>query len=85
MEIIKTKEFNKSFDKLAQNIKEIYSKQEERFKDNYRDSRLHIKKVKSLGRAFSFRVTRSYRVFFYLKNQEFAIFFDIDHRKDIYK
>lgn len=85
MEIIKTKEFYKSFNKLAKNIQELYHKQEDRFKNNYKDQRLHVKKVKTLKRAFPFRVTRSYRVFFFLKDEITAIFFEIDHRKDAYR
>lgn len=85
MEIIKTIDFNKSFKCLPKEICRLYSIQEKRFKENWRDSRLHIKKVHSLGPALSFRITRRYRVFFYFQDTETAIFFDIDHRKDIYR
>lgn len=85
MEIIKTNDFAKAFEKLPKEIQHIYFTQEERFRENWRDTRLHIKKVRILPFALSFRITRRYRVFFYFQNLETAIFFEIDHRKDIYK
>ena len=50
------------------------------------DARLHTKALSAplVGR-FSFRITRRYRVFFYFKNANMAVFFEIDHRKDIYR
>ncbi|MDP2951658.1 MAG: hypothetical protein Q8N55_04730 [bacterium] len=85
MEIIKTNDFQHSFIKLPKNVQRLYKKQEKIFLENCRDSRLHIKKVQALGYAMSFRITRKYRVFFYFQNSETAIFFEIDHRKDIYR
>ena len=85
MEIIKTKDFQRTFSKLPKDIQALYEKQEKRFLENHRDSRLHIKKVRSLDYAMSFRITSRYRVFFYFQNSETAIFFEIDHRKDIYR
>ena len=85
MRIIKTNDFNRSFKKLPKEIQRLYTTQEKRFKNNWHDSRLHIKKIRALRYALSFRITRRYRVFFYLQNTETTIFFEIDHRKDIYK
>ena len=85
MKIIKTNNFNRAFKKLSQDVQRLYITQEKRFEKNWRDSRLHIKKIRVLAFAFSFRVTRRYRTFFYFKDTETAIFFDIDHRKNIYK
>ena len=84
MEIIRTNEFNAALQKLPKEIQNLYHTQEVRFRTNWRDSRLHLKKVKGLLYAFSFRITRRYRVFFYFQNSDTAIFFDVDHRKDIY-
>lgn len=53
--------------------------------ENWRDPRLHIKKIKGLEHAFSFRVTRSWRVLFYFQDADEAIFFEIDHRRDVYR
>lgn len=85
MEIIKTGDFNRAFGDLPKDIQRLYATQEKRFKENWRDPRLHIKKVRTLPFALSFRITRRYRVFFYFRDTETAVFFEIDHRKDIYK
>jgi mRNA-degrading endonuclease RelE of RelBE toxin-antitoxin system len=85
MKIVKTDDFTHTFDKLPKEIKRLYQTQEERFKENWRDPRLHIKKVKSLKYAFSFRITRNYRVLFYFQDGETAVFFEADHRKETYR
>ncbi len=85
MEIIKTNDFDRVFKKLPKEIQRLCSIQEKRFRKNWRDPRLRIKKVRTLLYVLSFRITRRYRVFFYFQNAERAIFFEIDHRKDIYK
>ncbi|TSC56035.1 MAG: hypothetical protein Greene071421_54 [Parcubacteria group bacterium Greene0714_21] len=85
MEIIRTEDFEQSFRKLPSEIQRLYAVQKDRFLSNWRDPRLHIKKVKTLPYALSFRITRRYRVFFYFKDAETAVFFDVDHRKDIYR
>ena len=85
MEIIKADDFNRVLKKLPKEIQHLYNIQEERFKKDSRDPRLHIKKVRTLPFTLSFRITRRYRVFFYFQNTETAIFFETDHRKDIYK
>ena len=85
MEIIKTKDFYALFKNLPRKIQKLYLGQENRFAIDRKDHRLHVKKVKSLEHAFSFRITRRYRVFFFFQNNNTAVFFDIGHRKDIYK
>ena len=85
MIIIETDDFDRAFKKLPKNTQRLYSIQRNRFQENWRDSRLHIKKVESLPLALSFRITRHYRVLFYFQNDKTVIFFDIDHRKDIYR
>jgi mRNA-degrading endonuclease RelE of RelBE toxin-antitoxin system len=85
MEIIRIEDFEQSLRKLPNKIQRLFVIQEDRFRNNWRDPRLHIKKVKTLPYALSFRITRRYRVFFYFKDAETAVFFDIDHRKDIYR
>ena len=85
MEIVKTGDFSRILSNLPQDIQRLYAIQEKRFKENWRDARLHIKKIRTLRIAMSFRITRRYRVFFYFQNAENAVFFEIDHRKDIYR
>jgi len=85
METVKTDDFERAFQKLPKEIQQLYKAQEKRFEINWHDPRLHIKKVRTLPFALSFRITRNYRVLFYFQNQERAIFFYVDHRKDVYK
>lgn len=84
MEIIRTDDFIRALDKFPKEIKRLYAIQEQRFRNDWRDPRLHIKKVKTFALAFSFRITRRYRAFFYFQSSDIAVFFDIDHRKDAY-
>lgn len=84
MNIVKAKSFLDKFEKLPNDIKEIYEKQELIFLANWLDPRLHSKRIKELRGVFSFRITRRYRVLFYFRNRE-AIFFSIGHRKDVYE
>lgn len=85
MKIIKTGDFEQAFSELQPSIKRLFLIQELRFLSNPQDPRLHIKKIKGLLFALSFRVTRNYRALFYFRDQNLAIIFDIDHRKDIYR
>lgn len=85
MNIITTEGFQRSFAKLPKNIQRLYRTQEKRFAKDWQDPRLHIKKLRDIANVFSFRVTRSYRVLFYFQNSTTAVFFEIDHRKDIYR
>ena len=85
MNILKTSDFSRSFKKLPEEIQDLCQKQEERFREDWRDPRLHTKKIKELPYALSFRVTRRYRTFFYFQNPNTAVFFNIDHRKDAYR
>ncbi|MBI2551730.1 hypothetical protein HYW17_00305 [Candidatus Uhrbacteria bacterium] len=84
MKVIHTNDFERSFSKLPLEIQRLFTTQEQRFKDNWHDSRLHVKKVRGLDGAFSLRITRRYRAFFYFQAAEVIIIFDIDHRKDAY-
>ena len=85
MKIVRTDDFERAFTKLPSHIKRLYRTQAERFGHDWRDPRLHIKKVRTLSFAFSFRITRNYRVLFYFQDEDTAIFFDVDHRKDVYR
>lgn len=84
MFILKTEDFIKWFEKLPVEIKTIYHKQENIFKINWLDSRLHIKKLKELNGVYSFRITRRYRVLFYFRGNEEVIFFSVGHQKEVY-
>lgn len=78
MVIYKTEDFIKEFKKLPTEIKKLYQKNEEIFRKNWLDPRLHIKRIEELKGVYSFRITRRYRVLFYFRNED-AIFFSVGH------
>ena len=84
MTIVYADEFKKHFLKLPPEIQKIYHRQEILFKNNWRDPRLHIKKLTDHPFPFSFRITRRYRVLFTFIETETALFATIGHRKDSY-
>lgn len=84
MEIILAASFKRSLRFFSKDARRLYEVQAQRFKIDWHDPRLHIKKLKGLEHAFSFRVTRRYRVLFYFRDARAVVFFDIDHRKDVY-
>jgi mRNA-degrading endonuclease RelE of RelBE toxin-antitoxin system len=84
MIIIETEDFKKDLKNLPSEIKRLYQRQKDIFKENWLDPRLHTKRIKELFGVYSFRITRRYRVLFYFRNGE-AIFFKIGHRKEIYR
>ena len=85
MNIIRSADLERTLKTLSVDMRRFYLIQENRFKNDRRDPRLHIKKVHGLPNTFSFRVTRNFRVLFYFHTQDTTIFFAIDDRKDIYK
>ena len=52
---------------------------------DFRDSRLHTKKLNLDRDWYSFRVGREYRVLFYFRDGNTIELLDVKHRKDIYK
>ncbi len=85
MKILYTDEFRKQFGKLTEEARKLYRKQEQIFLRNWKDPRLHVKKLADHPLAFSFRITRRYRVIFNFVAEETALFLTIGHRKDIYR
>lgn len=84
MRILYAEEFAKQLQNLPTDIQRLYRKQEAIFRLNWRDSRLHVKKLRGEPLTFSFRVTRAYRVLFVLVESETVLFATIGHRKDAY-
>lgn len=85
MRIVATKDFERARKTLPAEAQRLFEQQRQRFLINWRDPRLHVKKLRGLSGTFSFRVTRRYRVLFYFTRLESeAIFFAIGHRKDVY-
>ena len=85
MKIIYAEEFWKEFRRLPPEIQRLYRLQESRFKKNWRDPRLHVKKLTEHPYPFSFRITRRYRVLFTFVDIDRALFGTIGHRKDSYR
>ena len=85
MNIVYADEFRKQFGRLPADIQETFHSQENLFINNWRDSRLHIKKLSGQPVYFSFRVTRRYRVIFMFIEQGSTLFATIAHRKDVYR
>jgi mRNA-degrading endonuclease RelE of RelBE toxin-antitoxin system len=84
MKVVYAKEFSKEFKKLPVNVQRLYRKQEDIFRENWRDPRLKVKKLRDHPLPFSFRITRSYRVLFLFVDPDTALFATIGDRKDIY-
>lgn len=85
MKILYADEFRNRFRRLPLRIRKIFHKQEERFKKDWRDPRLHIKKLSDHPFPFSFRITRNYRALFLFVEEDTALFATIGHRKDSYR
>ena len=84
MVIRKTDDFLQDVQRLPTGIQKLLDKQEDIFRANWLDPRLHTKRMRELSGVYSFRITRRYRALFYWKGEE-AVFFSIGHRKDVYR
>lgn len=85
MKIFYAKTFIKEIKRLPEDIQVALLFQEDILKSNWRDPRLHTKKLHGKPIAFSFRITRSYRVLFYFRAFDELTLFAIAHRKDAYR
>ena len=84
MTLFYSKEFIRMLERLPASIRLLFIRQEQIVRENWRDSRLHLKQMKGKPISFSFRITRSYRAFFYFCGPDDAItLYAIGHRKDI--
>lgn len=85
MKIIYPEEFWKQFRKLPPDTQRLYRRQEARFRNNWRDPRLHIRKLIDHPYPFSFRITRNYRVLFTFIETGTVLFATIGHRRESYR
>ena len=85
MRVVYAEEFTDEFRKLPKDVRELFRTQEAIFRENWRDARLHTKKLHDHPHAFSFRITRRYRVLFVFTERDVALFATIGHRKDVYR
>ena len=83
MNIAYAPQFPKMLGRLPRSIQELFLKQQDILKNNWRDPRLHLKQMKGKPITFSFRITRSYRAFFYFRMSDEVTLYAIGHRKDI--
>lgn len=83
MTLFYSKEFVRMLERLPSDICALYLRQEQILRENWRDSRLHLKQMKGKPITFSFRITRSYRAFFYFRASDEITLYAVGHRKDI--
>jgi len=84
MKIFHTDTFTSNLKNLPTSVKKLYKKQEGIFVSNWKDPRLHTKKLVGERGVFSFRITRRYRVLFIFTDSETSVFVSMGHRKAIY-
>lgn len=80
-----TDDFKRAVEKLPARIRAFCGEQVVILGSDWRDPRLHIKKLREQGGVYSFRITRNYRAQFYFDVDDSIIVFDADHRKDSYR
>lgn len=85
MKILYAEEFAKQFKKLPPDVQKLYRQQETFLRVNWKDPRLHTKKLHGSPLLFSFRVTRRYRALFHFTAPDSIFLASIGHRKDIYR
>lgn len=83
MDIFYSKEFVHTLERLPADIHVLFLRQEEILRGNWRDPRLHLKQMRGKPITFSFRITRSYRAFFYFRAHDAITLYAVGHRKDI--
>lgn len=83
MTLFYSKQFIRMLERLPADIRVLYLRQEQILRENWRDSRLHLKQMKGKPITFSFRITRSYRAFFYFRASDMVTLYAVGHRKDI--
>lgn len=80
-----TKTFVSHFKKLPRSVQIKADSLASFLAVDFRDTRLHTKKLHGNNDWFSFRVGRDYRVVFMFEDGETIKLLDVRHRKDIYK
>lgn len=80
-----TKNFVSHFKRLPYSVQIKTDEQVSMLMIDFRDSRLHSKKLQSNTDLYSFRIGRDYRCIFMFEHGNTIKLIDIQHRKDIYK
>lgn len=87
MVVLKTKHYIKSVRALSKRDRMLLLVHEKFLAEDTFHPKLHTKKLKGFpgsDKAYSFRITRTYRGIFRLSNEN-IILFAIGHRRDIYQ
>lgn len=77
--------FKKNFDKLPNGIQRELAILLGFLAIDYRDPRIHAKKLHGSRIEYLFRIRRDYRCIFCFENGGIMLLLDVAHRKDIYK
>lgn len=85
MKVVYADEFVQRFRKLPLDAQRLFRHQEALFRKDWRDARLHAKRLEGQPVTFSFRITRRYRVIFVFIDHETTLFATIGHRRDVYR
>ena len=83
MNIAYAPQFPKMLERLPHGIQRLFLKQQGILKVDWRDPRLHLKQMRGKPITFSFRITRSYRAFFYFRSSDEVTLYAVGHRKEI--
>lgn len=83
MNLFYAKEFVRMLERLPADIRALYLRREQILRENWRDPRFHLKQMRGKPITFSFRITRSYRAFFYFRASDEITLYAVGHRKDI--
>ncbi|OGG79675.1 hypothetical protein A3A39_01745 [Candidatus Kaiserbacteria bacterium RIFCSPLOWO2_01_FULL_54_13] len=83
--VVRTDDFKRALTRLPSRIRELCDRQLAILESDWRDPRLHTKKLRLRDEIYSFRITSSYRAQFYFSVENRIIVFDVDHRKDAYR
>ncbi|MBI4365231.1 MAG: type II toxin-antitoxin system mRNA interferase toxin, RelE/StbE family [Deltaproteobacteria bacterium] len=85
MDIHYTSRFIRDFQELPKAVQRLAIQQEQIFRKDPQDRRLHTKALKGrLKGVYSFRVTRNYRVLYAWKEKRTVLFYEIGDRQYIY-
>lgn len=83
MRVVYADRFKKQFDRLPARTQIQFKRQMKIFLLDWRDTRLHTKKLVGETAIYSIRITRDYRALFEWIDDVF-LFSIIAHRKDVY-
>jgi len=84
-EIVFSRDFASHFKKLPTPVQSKTDNLIDLLSVDYRDSRLHTKKLHGENNLYSFRASYDYRIIFKFIDSQKIYLLDIKHRKDVYR